>query len=380
MTTGINQEILTWARERNKLTIEELAQSMKREPEEIRMWESGDKIPSYTLLEELAYRHFNIPLAVFFFPEPPSIEDPINKFRRLPDYEYARLSSDTLRMIRLSQGYQDSLKALIDINASIRRIFLDIDSQKMNPIQLATHVRKYIGITIEQQFVFDGQESAFKAWRHAIENVGVFTFKGPLKDKFISGFALLDDQFPVIFINNASSFSRQTFTLIHELGHILYNIHGVTDVNEEYIDYMNESDQALEIKCNAFAAELLVPNDVFEKDKKFIKNVNEDIIVELAYRYSVSREVILRKFLDHGDISRECYLNMSSQWNNDYLRLNYNKQGGNWYLTKLAYLGEGFTQLVFNNYYNGRISKTEMGYHLNINSKNIDKLEAYLSQ
>ena len=55
----------------NGLTIEGLATSMKRDPDELCMWESGGKTPSYTSLEELAYRHFHIPLAVFFFSEPP---------------------------------------------------------------------------------------------------------------------------------------------------------------------------------------------------------------------------------------------------------------------------------------------------------------------
>ena len=81
MTAYINPEIITWGREHNGLTIEGLATSMKRDPDELCMWESGGKTPSYTSLEELAYRHFHIPLAVFFFSEPPDIDDIIIKFR-----------------------------------------------------------------------------------------------------------------------------------------------------------------------------------------------------------------------------------------------------------------------------------------------------------
>ena len=81
MTAYINPEILTWGREHNGLTIEELATSMKRDPDELRMWESGGKTPSYTSLEKLAYRHFHILLAASFFSEPPDIDDIIIKFR-----------------------------------------------------------------------------------------------------------------------------------------------------------------------------------------------------------------------------------------------------------------------------------------------------------
>ena len=72
----MNPAILRWARERNGLSIDELAKKVKREPDEVRMWEDGTLVPSYACLEELAYRHLKIPLAVFYFPEPPPLDNP----------------------------------------------------------------------------------------------------------------------------------------------------------------------------------------------------------------------------------------------------------------------------------------------------------------
>ncbi len=373
-----NPTIITWARTRSHLSIEELAARMKRDPEEIRIWESGEKAPSYTVLEELAYRHFHIPLALFFFPEPPDIEDAVNQFRRLPDYEFARLSSNTLRIIRLAQGYQESLKELIDPSMLGRRIFNEINTNGRDITELTQEVRKFLGITIERQCDFGNLESALKAWRHSIENAGIFTFKDAIKDRFISGFCLLDDYFPIILLNNSNSFTRQIFTLIHELGHILFQIHGISDIDEKYIEYMSPPEKALEINCNIFAAELLVPSKEFNEDIQYFKEFNDDIISEIANKYSVSREVILRKLFDIGLVSQEHYRTSASEWNADYLRTNYKEKGGNWYLTRLAYLGEGFTKQAIDSYYQGRISKEELGYHLNVNSKNIDKLEAHL--
>ena len=43
----------------------------------------------------------------------------------------------------------------------------------------------------------------------------------------------------------------------------------------------------------------------------------------------------------------------------------------------LSYLGEGFTRLAFEGYYQGRLTKTQLATHLNINGRNIDKLEKY---
>ena len=128
MTTCANPSIITWARERNGFTVEGLAQAMKIDPDEIRMWESGIKFPSYPVLENLAYRHLKIPLAVFFFPEPPDIGDTIRKFRRLPNYELERLSPDTLKIMQSSEGFQDSLEELMSPEYIGRQILHDLNA------------------------------------------------------------------------------------------------------------------------------------------------------------------------------------------------------------------------------------------------------------
>jgi len=143
---------------------------------------------------------------------------------------------------------------------------------------------------------------------------------------------------------------------------------------------MSPPERELEITCSAFAAELLVPSDDFQKDIQLIEDFTPDVVSEISNKYCVSREVILRKLLDYGHVSQEYYVAKASEWNTDYLRFNYKDKGGNWYLTRLAYLGEGFTRLALDTYHQGRISKEELGYHLNINSKNIDTLETYLGR
>jgi len=377
MTAYINPSIIRWARERNGLTIEELAYQMKKNPDEIQSWESGEGSPSYPLLELLAYKHLKIPLAVFFFPEPPDIEDALGKFRRLPSFEMERLSADTLQIIRSSLGYQDSLEEILGSSEARRRIFVDIDIRNMEPIDMANVTRAYLGISIEQQFQFTGLEDAFKAWRTVVEDAGIFTFKNTFKDRFISGFSLLHEHFPIIVVNNSNSFSRQIFTVAHELGHILSGVYGVTDIDEQYIRYLDSEQRELEINCNKFAAELLVPRQVFEND--IPAHFSQNVVEELANKYSVSREVILRRFLEYGVVSEDYYVTKADEWNKDYLRSGKSK-GGDWYRTQLSYLGEGYSALAFANYYSGRFSKEQLAEHLNMNAKNIDKYEFYIAR
>lgn len=346
---------------------------MKRDPVEIEKWESGKDDLSYTSLEQMAYRYFKIPLALFFFPEPPDIEEPEKKFRRLPTFELERFSADTYQKIRLAQAYQDSLAQLMKDITKPKKVFRDISSRNIEVSKLAEKIRIYLGISLDEQSSFHSCESAFRGWRRVIEEAGIFTFK----DRFISGFSLLDEEYPIIFINNSNAFSRQVFTLIHELGHIIYGVSGVTDIDQSYLNMMNSRERTLEIKCNKFAGHFLVPDDAFAEDVRYVHTAGESAISEIADKYSVSREVILRRLLEHEEVTNEYYDQKSAEWNKDYLSREKSTSGGNYYLTRLSYLGEGFTKLAFDNYYRGRLSRPELGRHLNMNSRNLQKLETY---
>jgi len=378
MKTHINPKIITWAREKAGLTVEALAKKMRRDPNEIELWEQGKADPSYASLEKLAYNHLHVPLAVFFFPEPPKIEDPRTKLRRLPTYELDRFSPDTYEKFRLAQAYQDSLSELMREIRFRKIIFRDILPDSFTPVALAQKAREYLGISVRQQSMLNSCETAFKMWRHAIEEVGVFTFKDSFEDRFISGFGLLDEEYPIIFVNNSNSFSRQVFTLIHELSHILYGVNGVTDIDESYIDLMGPKDRQVEINCNRFAAHFLVPDDSFRDDLAYFLSAGTDSISQIVDRYSVSREVILRRLLENGAVTKEYYERMAAQWNKEYLRRERSKAGGNYYLTRLAYLGEGFARVAFENYYRGRLSRTQLATHLNMNSRHLPKIESYM--
>jgi Zn-dependent peptidase ImmA (M78 family) len=380
MSRHINPKMITWARERNGLTIEDVAKKLKKHPEEVRKWESGQAKISYAFLEKLAYKHFKIPLAVFYFPAPPDLDDPKKAFRRLPDYELERLSSNTLQMIRLGQAYQESLLVLLPHRQGTKKIFKDLRLSVRQTKQIAFETRRYLGITITKQFEFESAETAFKAWRHSLEQVGVFTFKDSLKDKFISGFSLQHDQFPIIFVNNSNAHARQVFTLFHELAHILFGVSGITDIDESYVQFLSPSERIMEMKCNEYAAEVLVPDDAFRREVVRFHHADAEVLIrQLARKYSVSREVILRRFLEYGVVTSSYYQHKVAQWNKDYLRLAEKAGGGNYYLTRLAYLGEGFARLAFRSYYAGQLSKPELANHLNMNARNVDRLEGYLN-
>jgi Zn-dependent peptidase ImmA (M78 family) len=123
------------------------------------------------------------------------------------------------------------------------------------------------------------------ASNYGIKIVSVI-FKSGHKD--IAGF--FDFPENTIYINSEEAFSRNTFTIAHELGHYFLHKDRLQDHPEEYQVLMRRplsSDQDWKEKeANAFAAHLLVPNEFLNRYKDFAT------VDQLAKAFMVSPDVI----------------------------------------------------------------------------------------
>lgn len=101
------------------------------------------------------------------------------------------------------------------------------------------------------------------------------------------------------------------------------------------------------------------------------KKPTEEFVSKLATTYGVSREVILRKFLDLQRITSDEYTERSSQYLEDYFRYSdavkaQQKPGGNYYNTQASYKGRQYTELVFKGYYSNKISLAQAAQYMNM--------------
>lgn len=375
---GVNPNILRWARERAGYTIDEIAEAFKKDPAEIASWEVGESVPTYNQLERLAYTFYKRPIALFFFPAPPDEPSPDEAFRTLPDFEIRKLQPDTRHALREAQAMQIALRELTDgQNPASRRIFDDIE---LLPTADITHsaktVRDYLGIPFSEQISWIRIEDALRQWRTAVQDVGIFVFKRSFKQRDVSGFCLTDREFPLIYLNNSTAKTRQIFSIFHELAHILLNTSGVTKTDDSFIRILDSDERAIEVFCNRFAAEFLVPQEEFERVFDPALPV-EVTCSSLSAHFSVSREVILRKLLDLGQISDKDYESMTAVWNEEFLESRATGTGGNYYATQAAYLGNKYMNLAFGRYYEGRLNIGELATYLNVKAKSIEGLERH---
>lgn len=378
--TGIQIALLQWARESQGFSVEEVAKRMKRDPAEITAWEAGERSPTYVQLETLAYKIYKRPLAVFFLPQPPPEPDPETEFRTLPDFDLEDLSSDTRYQIRFAHSLQLSLKELNDGgNPAESLIFRDIAlSLQRNVREQADEIRRYLDISLETQVAWRSSETALKAWRNATEDAGVFVFKHAFKEKGISGFCLLDDDFPVIYLNNSTSKTRQVFSLFHELAHLLFQINGISKFDTSYIAQLAPPERRIEQFCNVLAAELLMPSADFDAQLREYGAIDERTVERLAGRYSVSREVVFRRLLDKGLVTQAQYEEKAAQWAAQAGERE--GPGGNYYATQATYLGERYLKLVFGRHYQGQLSLEQVADYLGVKTKSVAGLEEFALQ
>lgn len=375
--SGINPEVLAWARRQAGLSVAEVADRMKKDPAVIESWENGGSSPTYVQLETLAYKVFRQSLAVFFFPEPPDEPSLDSSFRTLPSAEVDDLSSDTRYRIREARAFQLALYELSGgRNRAERRIFDDIAVDAGDSAaDVAAEVRAYLGVEIEVGSQFPSTAEWFKECRRLIEDAGVFVFKNSFEQKEVSGFCLYDAEFPVVCINNSTAAARQIFTLFHELAHILLRLNGITKLDDGYVEALDADDKRIEVFCNLFAAEVLVPEDDF-LSRVGERRPDEELVGELARVYKASRETVLRRFLDIGRVSRETYEEMAGKWSREY-EGRAGGSGGNYYATRASYLGDKYMGLAFGRYYQGEISEQRLAEILGTKARNIPSLEQH---
>jgi len=379
-TSPINPVILQWARATAGLSIEDVVQKLKRKKitvDTVTAWENGEAFPDYIQLERLAYEIYKRPLALFFFPEPPVEETPQQAFRTLPESEIQRLSPRMRFLLRRARAMQINLEELYGgVNPAERQLVRDLEFALDAPVaDLARAVREFLRIELDEQMQWRSSDAAFKAWRLALEDCGVFVFKDAFKEEIISGFCLHDSRFPLIYVNNSKAATHQIFTLFHELAHLLSGTGGIDTPDETYIRALVGRNRQIEILCNRFAAAFLVPEADFDQ-RIAPMPINEDSIRALAEQYSVSREVIARRLYEKHLMTQQSYDQMVRQWRTE--ATGRSGAGGNYYLTQGAYLGERYLELAFSRLYQNKISVDQLADYLGVKAKSIAGMEALL--
>jgi Zn-dependent peptidase ImmA (M78 family) len=120
----------------------------------------------------------------------------------------------------------------------------------------------------------------------------------------------------------------------------------------------------------------LLPDKALAEAMKGRKH-DEMAASEIAARFHVSREVVFRRFLDQGAISQKTYREAAALWAK---QRGGGGPGGDYYWTKLSYLGRDYVSLALDEYRRNRITETQLADFLDVKPKSLAGIEAYFER
>ena len=215
--TSVKKESFKILREHYNVSLTEVSESTKIKIENLMKFETGEDFPSYTQLEKLA-NYYNKPLFYFFCKETPKEDDVKIQFRNNKKlYEEETFSKQTIELIEKASIYRLNLEELYrdENKANFFELIGGCDYD-----DLINVLREKLELSLEKQRDFSKAEIFLEYLRDRFYELGVYIFKDSFRNDSISGLCIFNEKFPIILLNNKTSFNRQVFTLFHEIYHL----------------------------------------------------------------------------------------------------------------------------------------------------------------
>ena len=182
-----------------------------------------------------------------------------------------------------------------------------------DPVIWAKRIREMFSIKLETQYKCTSPRQFYLYLREKIENAGIFVHCfTDVPVEMARALAIYDNEMPIIGINDQDRPPAKSFSIIHELVHIFKR--------ESSLCNDMRSVRAEEVFCNAVAGELLVPKEALDSTLKIRgvqKPYSKTDIEYLANKFSVSKEVIIRRLLDVGYINDTVYETYADEFKRD---------------------------------------------------------------
>ena len=355
--TSVKKESFRYLREHYNVSLADIYKSTKIQIENLMKFENGEDFPSYSQLEKLA-DYYNKPLFYFFCKDAPKEIDVQIQFRNNREiYEEEEFSKQTIELIEKASIYRLNLKELYE-DENKANFFELIGECKYD--DLYDFLRRVLDLNLEKQRNFPKAENLLEYLREKFYDLGVYIFKDSFRNDSISGLCIYNEDFPIILLNNKTSFNRQVFTLFHEIYHLY--------LREADIDYTYGVEER---KCNEFASNFLIPDYDLKKQLDYIDDIEDFYsLSKLAKKYNVSTDAIMYRLVKMNLLEKSFYEKKKV----GYFRDASSGTGGNYYFTKMSYLGTRYINKVFSSYYSGKLTKSQVGLYTGIKSVNVSKL------
>ena len=381
---SVKPEILQWARTSSGFTLEAAAAALKIGPDVLAAWEAlGDERPSVPQLRNMATL-YKRPLAVFYLQEVPLRFQVLSDLRRAIPGEDRVFSPQLTHEIRAVQQRRElALELHTELEEPVEPFPFRLKAETSE--QAGESIRRYLELEPEQLLGFGGDATGrlgFNTWRMALERAGVLVFQSSrVSQTEASGFALAYDTLPVVVVNRKDAPQRRLFSMLHEFAHVALRESGVSDLN---LDAAQVQAPDIEMRCNAIASATLMPRDALlaELDAAMggQRLLTDEVIVRVARRFGVSRPALLIRLIGQRRSTWDFYFEKVAKYAAEHERERAARpQAGemkrNMAQESLSDLGRPFIGLVLGNYYQRRITLSDVAGYLGIRVKHVLALQ-----
>ena len=377
----VTPAVMRWAREQAGIPLADAQVAFG----DIEGWESGSSRPTYCELEKLADQ-YQVPIAVFFFPEPPDTVPITRSLRTMPSDRINCLPSRARLLIRRAKALQLDIEELYQAQGTKRRsMLMDLPFCINTPVhQMARAVRDYLGVSIADQFQWRDPLHALNEWRSAFFRSGVFVMTDQFPDGEFNGFCLHDKLTPLIYVNTSFTYECQILILFCVLATLLFETSGLDlkdnerSFDQETIPMTGSTQQVhqLDESCFDFASEALVPSIEFEKCLGDIQ-ATEQSATTLASRFHVSPELFFRRFRNRDLVSEATYRSATTRWNSQH---KIERVPTDLSEKTISFFGRDYVGLALSTHYAGLVNEEQLAKYLNVKVGDLEALESFYEQ
>ena len=392
---AVNPRILLWARETAGLTPQDAVTKIgikdargKAAIDRLAALERGEVEPTRPVLVRMA-QHYRRPLLAFYLDEPPPRGDRGADFRMLSASRLAETEALVDAFVRNVRSRQNMVRAMLEAEdeadplpfvGSLRKP----SGESVSLLEGMESLCQVLGydLTASQYYAQSSPGDAFALLRSQAEASGVFVIlKGDMGNYLSAidvdvfrGFAIADDIAPFVVINDNDSVPAWSFTLLHELVHLLLGETGISGAHPG---------RAIEDFCNSVAAEWMLPtkmlsqieigHDVSEQHRRISEFVRPRNLSHtmVAYRLLRANRIDQRAFDALREIFRERWLHKRDRQRTRVRELD---GGPNYYVVRRHRVGHALLRFTTRMVESDALSITKAAIILDVKPVQVGKM------
>lgn len=360
---NVNPEILLWARKTANLTPEQAVGKLQIRDargvsavQRLLAYETGQVAPTRGLLTRMA-KHYRRPLLTFLLSAPPRIRERGVDFRVLPGSAPTHESALVDALLRDVRTRQSMIRAALEDEEEAEPLpFVGAATMEDGRAATLGKLHALLGVDRSHNRAQSDADAAFRLLRTSAEAAGVFVLlKGDLGSHHTAinvqvyrGFVIADEVAPLIAINDGDVKTAWSFTLLHELVHLLLGQTGISGA---------PADTPIERFCNDVAGEFLLLPDELDSiglpDVAYDTDETINRISEFARERHLSRAMVAYAALRRDLITSKVYGDLTTQFRSRWLQERHSRReartqgtGPSYYVVRRHRLGNALLELT----------------------------------